>query len=100
MSTVTIRQVLIRRYWFAMCGLALVLALGQVWHGTEQTHNFRVGVLYVLGLSLVAIIAFGFRCPRCHALLIIRGASILSGQPMGCPKCGVGMDEPMNRSPN
>jgi len=96
----TIRQVLIRRYWLAMSGLVLVLALGRVWHATEQTHNLRGGVLLVLGLSLVAVVAFGFRCPRCQTLLVMRGASILSGRPMGCPKCGVGMDEPMDSPGN
>jgi DNA-directed RNA polymerase subunit RPC12/RpoP len=54
----------------------------------------------VFTLSLFVYLYFGFRCPRCHALLLVRGASILGGRPMGCPKCGVGMDEPMNRSLN
>jgi hypothetical protein len=79
----TIRQVLIRRYWFAMCGLAVVLALGLVWHATEQTHNFRSGVLYVLGLSLVATVAFGFRCPRCHAAAAAVASFILYGALVG-----------------
>ena len=81
-----------------MCGLVLVLALGRLCHATERTHNLRRGVLLVLGVSLVVVVAFGFRCPGRHAALVIRGASILSGRPMGCPKCGMGMDETMKRS--
>ena len=81
-----------------MCGLVLILALGRVWHATEQTHHLRFGVLSLLGLSLAAVVAFGFRCPRCHTILTIRSASILSGRPLGCPKCGVSLDEPMERS--
>jgi hypothetical protein len=94
----TIRQVLIRRYWVVMLGFVVGIALAQMWHPTEKTHNLRMGVFWVFGLTLFAFLYFGFRCPRCHALLMIRGASILSGRPMGCPKCGVGMDEPMDRS--
>jgi hypothetical protein len=94
----TIRQVLIRRYWLVMLGFVVGIAVARLWHPTEQTHNLRIGVFWVLGLSLIVFFYFGFRCPRCHTLLVIRGASILSGRPMGCPKCGVGMDEPMDRS--
>ena len=94
----TIRQVLIRRYWLVMLGLVVGAVLGRMWHPTEQTQVIRSGLLQLLGLSLIVFFYFGFRCPRCHALLMIRGASILSGRPMGCPKCGVGMDEPMDRS--
>jgi hypothetical protein len=81
-----------------MLGFVVGIALARIWHPTEQTHNLRSGVFWVYGLSLIVFLYFGFRCPRCHTLLVIRGASILSGRPMGCPKCGVGMDEPMDRS--
>lgn len=100
MSPMTIRQILIRRYWLVMLGLVAGIAVGRVWHPTGQMHNIRFGVGTVFALSLFVYLYFGFRCPRCHALLLVRGASILGGRPMGCPKCGVGMDEPMNRSLN
>jgi hypothetical protein len=96
----TIRQVLIRRYWLVMLGLVVGIALGRMWHATEQTHNLRYGIGLVWGLSLFVFFYFGFRCPRCRTTLITRGASVLSGRPLGCPKCGVGLDEPMDRSVN
>jgi predicted RNA-binding Zn-ribbon protein involved in translation (DUF1610 family) len=91
----TIRQVLIRRYWSFMLGLILGIAVGRAWHATPQTHNLRLGIGIAWGLSLFVFYYFGFRCPRCHTMLTIRSMSIMSGRPMGCPKCGVGMDEPM-----
>jgi hypothetical protein len=94
----TIRQVLVRRYWSFLLGLVLVFALGRVWHPTAQTHELRNGVLLLLEVSLFVFLGFGFRCPRCHTMLTIRSASILSGRPVGCPKCGVNLDEPMDRS--
>ena len=95
-----IRQALIRRYWLVMLDLVVGIALGHIWHPTGQTHNIRSDVMIVLGLSLFVFFYFGFRCPHCYVLLMIRGASILSGRPMECPKSGVGMDEPMDRSLN
>jgi hypothetical protein len=94
----TIRQVLVRRYGSFLLSLVLVLALGRVWHPTAETHALRNGVLLILGLSLLIFLGLGFRCPRCHTMLTIRSASILSGRPVGCPKCGLNLDEAMDRS--
>lgn len=94
----TIRQALVRRYWSFLLSLLLIFALGRVWHPTAQTQDLRSGVLLVLGLSLFVFLGLGFRCPRCRTILTILSASILSGRPVGCPKCGVNLDEPMSRS--
>ena len=98
MSPMTIRQVLVSRYWLFMLGMVLGIGLAQAWHVTGHNHNLRFGVLGMWGLSLFVFLYFGFRCPRCHTMLTMRGASILSGRPLGCPKCGVSLDEPMDRS--
>ena len=80
-----------------MLGLVVGIAIGRIWHPTEQTHNLRYGILAVWGLSLFVFFYFGFRCPRRRTTLITRSASLLNGRPLGCPKCGVGMGEPMDR---
>jgi len=55
----TIRQILIRRYWLVMLGLVVGIALGRVWHPTEQARNLRYGVLIVWGLSLFVFLYLG-----------------------------------------
>lgn len=94
----TIRQVLVRRYQLVMLGLVVGIALGRIWHATRQTHNLRLGIGLTWMLSLFVLFYFGFRCPRCHTMLTTKGLSILTGRPMGCPKCGVSLDDPIDPS--
>jgi hypothetical protein len=61
---------------------------------------FRIGVLTALLISVIGAFVLGFRCPRCHRNLLAMASVISSGRPCVCPKCGVSMDEPMEKAPD
>lgn len=90
----TIRQALRAWYTFLGVGLMGVGILAGSWRPTTWTDYYlRIAVLVFLLASVIGVFAFGFRCPRCRASLLLKAAAIFSGQ-SACLKCGVGMDEP------
>jgi hypothetical protein len=92
----TIRQALRGWYRFLAAGLIAVGVLASGWRPTWNTQTLRVAVLSFLLVSVLGVFAFGFRCPRCRASLILKAAAISRGGRFACPKCGVSIDEPIS----
>jgi len=93
----TIRQALGGWYRFLFVGLMAVGILAGSWRpATWFNYYLRIAVLAFLLVGVLGVFGFGFVCPRCRASLILKAAAIFSGGKTVCPKCGVGMDEPMN----
>jgi DNA-directed RNA polymerase subunit RPC12/RpoP len=90
----TIRQALRRWFWFLWVGLLAVGVLSQSWRATWLNHMFREVILGFLLFCVCGIFGFGYRCPRCHAVLVHKAHVIGRGGPFACPRCGVSIDEP------
>ena len=92
----TIRQALRGWYRFLGVGLIGIGILAGSWRPiTWFSYYLRMTLLAFLLLGVIGVFAFGFVCPRCRTSLVLKAAAIFSGGKITCPKCSVGIDEPM-----
>jgi hypothetical protein len=97
----TIRQVLRLWYRFLWVSLMAVGLLSAGWQATWNNHMVRAAVLGFLFVCVFGVFGFGFRCPRCRAVLVHKAHHILGqSDPFACPHCGVSIDEPRDSPAN
>jgi predicted Zn finger-like uncharacterized protein len=95
----TIRQALRGWYRFLWMGLLGIGVLARSWQPTWVNHVFRLVVLTFLVVSVVGVVGFGFRCPRCRASFAKNASDILMvRREFSCPKCRISIDEPIKPS--
>jgi hypothetical protein len=91
----TIRQTLQGWYRFLFVSLLIVGALAISWRDNGYNHGFRIIAISLLLVSVLALFACGFQCPRCRKTLVHKAPAILmQGGASVCPNCGVSLDEP------
>jgi hypothetical protein len=96
MGEMTIRQSLRGWYRFLWLSLIGVGILAGSWRAATWTNYYiRMATLGFLLLGIIGVFSFGFVCPRCRNSLVIKSVTIFNGGPCSCPKCGVGLDEPV-----
>lgn len=94
----TIRHTLQGWYRFLCASLLIVGALAMAWRDNGYNHGFRIIVIVLLLVSVLALFACGFQCPRCRKSLVHKAPAILmQGGAAVCPNCGVSLDEPREK---
>jgi ribosomal protein S27AE len=102
---VTIREYIMRRMrWFPV---VLVISIGgavAIYHWVPQMSRLgRTIVCLPLVVGFIPYVqwAFGVRCPRCGKSFMSANGEFwyytLTAETMECPKCGLDIDEPMDK---